>query len=289
MGSYWAVFKEAFWKWRSDKASRLAASLAYYTLMSLAPLAVIMVAIAGLALGEKAAEGQIARQIQGTIGPAGATVLQDILKKAHRPEAGIVASAVGLGILLISASAVFTELQDALNTIWEVPERPWRGIAAFVKERLMPFGMILGIGFLIFVSLLLSATVEAVTRYVGSALPIPAIVLHAVNFGVSFAVVTLLFAMIYDVLPDVRVPWSDVWTGAAVTSLLFTIGKTLIGVYLGSASVGSAYGAAGSLVVFLVWVYYSAQIFYFGAEFTRAYSNRRGSRAAAPKVFRGGA
>ncbi len=288
MSSYWAVLKEAFWKWRRDKASRLAASLAYYTLMSLAPLVVIMVAIAGLVLGEKAAEGQIAEQIQGTIGPAGATVLQSILKQAHRPETGIVAGAVGLGILLISASGVFTELQDALNTIWEVPERPWSGIVAFVKERLLPFGMILGIGFLIFVSLLLSAAVEAVTHYIGSRLPIPPIVLHVVNFAVSFAVVTLLFAMIYDVLPDVRIPWSDVWTGAASTSLLFTIGKTLIGIYLGSASVGSAYGAAGSLVVFLVWVYYSAQIFYFGAEFTRAYSNGKGSRVAAPKVFRGG-
>jgi membrane protein len=281
MVAFWALLKEAFWKWQDDQAGRLAASLAYYTLMSLAPLVVLAIAIAGLMFGQKAVEGQIVGQIKSLVGQSGAVVIQEIIRRAHQPRAGILAGTLGFLFLLVGASGVFSELKDALNMVWGVPQATGGGVRGFLKRRLLPFAMTVGVGFLLLISLVLNAVLDASVKYLNSLLPVAPWLLRMANFVLSFAVITLLFAIIYDILPDVKIPWSDVWIGAATTSLLFTMGKTLIGFYLGTASVGSAYGAAGSLIVFLVWLYYSSQILYFGAEFTRIYSQRRGSAARA--------
>ena len=285
MYSFWDLLKESFAKWRRDNASRLAASLSYYTLVSAAPLLVIIVAIAGAVLGQKAAQGEIATHLGGYIGPAGAMVIESLLRQAHQPRLGTIAGAASGAVILFGASGVLMELYGALNVVWDVPPREGGGVWGFVKERLLPFLLILGIGVLLLVAVLLSAAVEVVARFLSDVLPVPPIVLHVATFAVSFLVITLLFAMLYDLLPRRKVPWSDVWQGAAFTSLLFTIGKTLLAYYFGHSTVGSAYGAAGSVVVFVVWVYYSAQILLFGAEFTRIYSRRRGSRVA-DRTFR---
>lgn len=269
--------------WQEDKASRLAAALAYYTVFSLAPLLVIVIAIAGLVFGPEAARGQIDNQLQGLLGRDGAEAVQTMIASANKPTTGIVASIINIVILLFGASGVFAQLQDALNTVWEVAPKPGRGIGNVVRSRFLSFSMVLGIGFLLLVSLVLSAGLAAVGAYLSQLLPGLDFLWQLVNFGISFGVITLLFAMIYKILPDAKVAWGDVWIGAAITSLLFTIGKALIGLYLGNASVGSAYGAAGSLVVLLIWVYYSAQILFFGAEFTQVYATKYGSRIVPTK------
>lgn len=269
--------------WQEDKASRLAAALAYYTVFSLAPLLVIVIAIAGLVFGQDAAQNQIVGQLQGLMGKEGAAAVQTMIANANKPTTGIIASIINIVILLFGASGVFAQLQDAMNTVWEVAPKPNQGVLAMLRSRFLSFSMILGIGFLLLVSLALSAGLSGLSSYIGNLVPGLDFLLQLVNFAISFGVITLLFAMIYKILPDARIAWGDVWIGAAITALLFTIGKSLIGLYLGNASVGSAYGAAGSLVVLLLWVYYSAQILFFGAEFTQVYASKYGSRITPDK------
>jgi len=232
--------------------------------------------VAGLFFGGNA-EVQIFGQIRELIGEQGAKAIESMLRSARAEPLGVSGTLLTLIPLAFGLWGVFGELQDGLNTIWGVTPRPGRGVVAMLRERLLSFAMVVGIGFVLLVSLALSAWVVAVGTYFGGLLPAPAAALEALNFVTSFAVITALFAMTFKLLPDVQIAWRDVWLGAAVTSLLFTIGKFLIGLYLGKSSIASAYGAAGSLVIIVVWVYYSAQILLLGAEFTKVYVKRRGS------------
>ncbi|MCU0538191.1 MAG: YihY/virulence factor BrkB family protein, partial [Hydrococcus sp. Prado102] len=240
----WRLLQETFAEWNKDKASRLAAALSYYTIFSLAPLLIIAIAIAGFFFGEEAAKGEIIGQLQGLVGRDGAEVIQTAIENANRPENdGSIASLISLAILLFGASGVFAELQDALNTVWEVEPKPELGIGEFLRKRFLSFAMILGIGFLLLVSLIISAVLAGINHYTNSLLPGFDSLWQVVNFIVSFGVITLLFAMIYKFLPDVKITWGDVAIGSAITALLFVIGKYLIGLYLGNSSFSSTYGA----------------------------------------------
>jgi membrane protein len=262
--------------WYEDRAQRIGAALAYYTIFALAPGLVIVMALAGLMLGP-GAESQIIGQIRELIGEQGATAIEATVRSARNETLGATGTALALIPLVFGLWGVFGELQDGLNTIWGVTPKPGRRIRDILKERFWSFAMVVGIGFVLLVSLVLSAWLAAVGTYVGSLLPAPAAGLEALNFVISFVVITGSFALIFKLLPDVRIAWRDVWLGAAVTSLFFTVGKFLIGLYLGKSAVASAYGAAGSLVIIVVWVYYSAQILLLGAEFTKVWTKRRGS------------
>lgn len=276
----WRLLKDAYKEWNEDKVSRLAAALAYYTIFSVAPLLIIVIAVAGAVFGEDAVRGELVRQIQGLVGRDGAEFIQEAIRNTNRQGAGTgtIASLIGLGVLLFGASGVFTQLQDALNTIWEVTPRPSAGIRNVIRSRFLSFAMVLAIAFLLLVSLVVSAGLAAVNSYASQLLPGADGVWQLVNFAVSLGIVTLLFAMIFKFLPDAEIAWSDVWIGAFITALLFNIGKTLLGLYLGNSSFGSTYGAAGSLVVIVAWIYYAAQILFFGAEFTQVYARKYGSR-----------
>jgi len=273
----WELLTNTFSEWNEHKAPRLAAALAFYTMFTLAPLLIVVIAVAGLAFGEQAARGQIIGQIQGLVGAESAQVIQNFLEQVNAPKSNLVATIIGLGTLLLGEWWVFGELQDALNTIWEVAPKPGRSLLEVLKVRFISFAMMLAIGFLLLVSLVASAVLSAFGTLLVGLLPDFQMLLQALNFIISFVVITLLFAMIYKVVPDLTIAWGDVWIGAAVTALLYTIGKYLIGVYLGTSSTASAYGAAGSLVIILIWVYYSAQILFLGAEFTRVYAQKYGS------------
>lgn len=275
--SLWQLLRQSFWKWNEHNAPRLGAALAYYTVLSLAPLLVIVLAIAGIVFGKEAAQGQIRWEVQDLVGLDGANAIETMVQSARKPAAGILAALLGVVTLLIGASAVFGELRDALNTVWDVRRRESPGILGILKYRFFSFAMVLGIGFLLLVALVVSTLVTALSGFVGNFVPIPASVLLIGNLLISIAVIAMLFALIYKFVPDTRIEWRDVWVGAAATAVMFALGKFLIGLYLGKASVGSAYGAAGSLVIVLVWVYYSAQIFFFGAEFTHLYACTYGS------------
>jgi membrane protein len=275
----WKLTRDAAAAWMNAKPFRLAAALAYYTLFSLAPLLVVALGIAGLAFGEEAARGQIFGPLQSLLGPKSADAVQNAVAAASIKSSGVFATITGLGTLLLGASAVFGELQDALNTIWGAKPPANAGIWDVAKKRLISMSMVLVIGFLLLVSLALSAMLNAVGAYMSGILPVSAFVLEAVNFVVSFGVITILFAAIYKVLPDIDNSWSDVWIGAAATAALFTIGKSVIGLYIGQAALDSTYGAAASLVVVLVWIYDSSLILFFGAEFTYVYARSRGSQA----------
>lgn len=268
--------------WYRHNAPRLGASLAFYTILSLAPLSIVVIAVASLIFGRTAAEGQIVWQIRDLAGTEGAAVIRQMIEGARKPASGILATTFGLLTLFLGATAVVAELRDALNTIWEIPiqESHWRSsLVRILKERVLSFVMVLGVGFLLLVSLIVNAWLAAVGAFFGGFLPMPELVLKGLTSSVSFVVIAGLFAVIYKVMPDVDLRWRDVAAGAALTSLLFSLGKLLIGLYLGKTSLGSTYGAAGSLVVLLVWVYYSAQIFLFGGEFTQVFA-RRYSRSA---------
>ncbi len=275
----WALLKETYSEWDRHNAPKLGAGLAYYTLLALAPLLIVVITVIGLGLGQKAAEGQIVNEIRDLVGQQGAETIQTIIANSYQPKTGLLASFLGLLTLFLGASGVFTELHDALNIIWDVEAPRRSSVWNLVRARIVAFGMLLAIGFLLLVSLVVSAGVAAMGKYMGALLPVPEWALQVVNVVFSLVVITVLFAAIYRFLPDERVAWKDVAVGAASTALLFTIGKTLIGIYLGKASVASAYGAAGSLVVVLVWIYYSAQIFLFGAEFTHVYAKHRKLKA----------
>jgi membrane protein len=279
-----AVFQETVSEWSNDNAPRLGASLAFYTLLSLAPLLVIVVAVAALVYGQEAARGQLVREVQGLVGIDGAQAIQGLVQGAYKPGTGIVATALGMLTLFLGASSVMVELRAALNTIWRAPAANGRSrfacLLGIVRARCYSFALILGIGFLLLVTLVLNAWIAAMGSVLGPSLPTAEPVLELATFGVSFFVFALLFATTYKMLPDVHLKWTDVAIGACVTSLFFTIGRQLIALYLGKASFRSVYGAAGSLVIVLVWVYYSAQLFFLGAEFTKVYTKMFGSESA---------
>jgi membrane protein len=272
------LLKLSFSRWNQHKAPKLGAALAYYTVLSLAPLMVLTVAIAGFFLGAAAVRGDLEYQLRALMGPESASAIQTVVKTTYRPGEGIGSTVLGIVALLFGASGAFTELRDSLNLIWDAPQRAGAGILNEVRSRFFSFAMVLAIGFLLLVSLSISAALAAVGKFFGELLPMPAFILEIFNFSFSFVSITFLFALIFKYVPDVRLEWRDVWIGAAMTSLLFSLGKSLIGFYLGKAAVGSAYGAASSLVVVLVWVYYSAQIFWYGAEFTQVYATSHGSQ-----------
>jgi len=276
-----ALLGESFSEWSRHNGARLGASLAFYTLLSLAPLLLVVVSVAGLVFGAKAAESQVVWQIQGLVGHEAANGIQAILEGTRHTTHGIIATAIGLLTLLFGASGVLIELRDALNTIWEIPKAQTSGLRTIMqmaRERLFSFALVLAIGFLLLVSLMVNAAIAALGAVSAHSLPIPEVFLDLLNAVLSFVVITALFAAIYKVVPDTTIQWRDVSMGAAVTSLLFTSGKLLIGLYLGKASFASTYGAAASVVVLIVWVYYSAQIFFLGAEFTKIFANRYGSQ-----------
>lgn len=277
------LLKETFQEWQEDKASRLAAALAYYTAFSIAPLFVIAIAIAALVFGEQAAQGKIVGQLQGLVGLDAAQGIDALIKSSQKRTEGTIATLISVALLFFGASNIFTQLQDSLNTIWEVAPKPGRGIKGILKDRILSFGMVLGIGFLLLVSLILSTVLAALGKYLGDMMPGLQFLWSILNFFLSFGVISVLFALMFKFLPDVKITWGDVGIGAIITALLFTIGKTLISLYLSNSGVGSTYGAAGSLVVLLLWVNYSAQILLFGAEFTQVYANKYGSQIVPTK------
>ena len=256
----------------------MGAALAYYAIFSIGPLLLVVIAIVGLVLGPQAAQGQIMGAISGQVGSSSASVIQDAIKNAGKPAAGIIAGIIGLVTLLLAASGIFGQLQDALNTIWKVEPKK-TGILQTIADKFLLFLMILGCAVLLLASFVASSSLAVVGRFVGSNIPGGPILWQGVNLLVSMGVTTLLFALIYKVLPATKIEWKDVWVGAALTAVLFIIGQLLLSFYLGFTNVGSPYGVAGSLVVLLVWIYYSAQIFFFGAEFTYAYAKNQGSQS----------
>jgi membrane protein len=260
-------------QWIEDQPFQLASSLSYYTLFSLAPLLIIVIAIAGLAFGRAAAEQQIVGNIQGMIGQRSAQAVQEMIRNAgSQPGTGIVSAVIGVITLMLGAGGVVGQLQTSLNTIWGVEPKPGQGVWGFVRRRFISLAMVLGIGFLLLVSLVISAVVTSVAQFVGTSVALA----YSFDLLISFVLITALFAMIYKFLPDVRIEWRDVWIGAALTSVLFTVGKFLIGLYLGHSGATSTYGAAGSVIMILLWVYYSSLILFLGAEFTQVYATQYG-------------
>jgi membrane protein len=279
--SIFSLLKDTFTEWREDKASRLGAALAYYAIFAVGPLLVVAIAVAGFVFGEDAAEGQIVNSIQGVVGEDGAQVIEGMVESASSPGAGIIASVIGIAMLLLAASGIFGQLQDALNTVWDAEPKEGGGIIGMLKSRLPHFLMLGLVGLLLLASLIVNAALSIIAGNFAELLPGGAIIWQIIAFAISMGILTLLFAVIYKTLPATDIAWKDVWVGAAITALLFTLGQIALSFYLGFSDVGSAYGAAGSLVLVLVWIYYSAQIFFFGAEFTQVYARNRGSRAHA--------
>jgi membrane protein len=274
----WQVLKETGTAWDEDNVTRLAAALAYYTLLSIAPLIILAVAVTGLVFGQDAARQHIAGELSSVVGAGAATAIESIAENAKTPGSGVLGIAVGIVVLLFGASGVFGELQSALNTVWDVAPKPGRGIWGIIKDRFFSFTLVVGVAFMLLVSLVVSAALTWVGKVFEQTLPGGAVVWQVLNFCISLGVVTALFALMFKTLPDVHIKWRDVWVGAAVTAALFTLGKFLLGIYLGSAGVSSAYGAAGSIIALVIWVYYSSQVMLVGAEFTEVYARRFGSR-----------
>ena len=270
------LLKETSDAWMEDNALRLSAALAYYSIFSIAPLLVISISIAGLVLGEDAVRGQLTEQLQGTIGRQAAEAVQTMVQSASKRSDGWLGASVGFATLMLGASGVFGQLKDALNTIWEVKARGGAGVGGFLRARLLNFGMVLVIGFLLLTSLLLTTAFAALSGYFEKLVGVPVFFGVLVGLGVSILLDTVLFAFIFKVLPDAQIEWRHVWTGAAVTALLFELGKFGLGIYLGRESTASSFGAAGSVVLLLLWVYYASAILMFGAEFTRAYARATG-------------
>ncbi|HYN00017.1 MAG TPA: YihY/virulence factor BrkB family protein [Aestuariivirgaceae bacterium] len=280
----WELAKASVLAWNNDYAPSMGAAIAYYTLFSIAPLLIIVTAIAGFFFGEEAAQGEIFGQIRGLLGEEGALAIQGLVKSASEPAEGFLALLIGIVAMVIGATAVFGELQSAMDRIWRAPAAQQSGgIMGLFRARLFAFGMVLGVAFLLLVSLVVSAGISALGALWSAVFGGWELVLQIVNIVVSLIIFTGVFAMIYRFLPRISVSWRDVWTGAAITSVLFVIGKFLIGLYIGSSGVVSGFGAAGALAALLIWVYYSAQIFLLGAEFTWAHAHKYGSRAADAK------
>lgn len=273
------LFKTTFQEWNEDEVPRLAAALAYYTAFAIAPLLIVVIAIVGLVYGEQAVEGEIVRQIQSEVGQDAAAVVQDLIENAYQGGGGIISTIISIGALLLGALGVFDQLQAALNKIWDAAPDTTSGWWLIVRRKLISFGMLLVIGFLLLVSLLAGAFIATLNVYVENLLPSVQIVGFVVNTVVSFGITTALFALIFRMLPDTDIEWNEVWVGATITTLLFAMGRMVLGLYLANSSVSSVYGAAGSFVVILLWVYYSAQIILFGAEFTQVYARRKRKKA----------
>jgi membrane protein len=277
---YFGLLKQTISEFGNDKAPRLGAALAYYTIFSLAPLLLIVIAISGLAFGHDAAQNKIFEQLRGVLGPAAAASVQDMVANAAKPKSGTVATIIGIVTLIFGASGVFGQLKDALNTIWDVEPKAGGGMMILVKDRFLSFAMVLGVGFLLLVSLVIDTAITAIGTYAGDHLPGGDVLWHAAELVFSLCVITVLMGMIFRLLPDLKIEWRDVWLGAAITSFLFVLGKFALGIYFAKSAVGSSFGAAGSLVIILLWVYYSAQIVLFGAEFTQVYARTHESLKA---------
>ncbi len=280
----WTLTKTSVTAWLDDFAPSMGAAISYYTLFSLAPMLIISIAVAGFFFGADAARGEIFGQLRGLLGEEGAAAIQGLLKSANEPAEGVIATLIGLVMLVVGATTVFAELQSDLDRIWRSPAVKIGGVWFLIRTRLLSFGMVLGMGFLILVSLIMSAMVAALGKWWGGYFGGWETLLQVVNFVVSFALITVSFAAIYKFMPRVQIAWRDVWIGAFVTALLFSIGKFLIGLYIGKSGVASSFGAAGSFVVVMLWVYFSAQIFLLGAEFTWVYAHQHGSRAKHSEV-----
>lgn len=279
---WWDMSKATVQGWIDDRAASMGAALSYYTFFSMAPLLLIVISVAGLLLGREAAQGHLMDELVGLFGQQAAASIQAMVASASEPSESWWGTLLGLGAMLVGATTVFAELQGALDRIWEVPDRPaGSGLWGLLRARVLSFGLILGLAFLLMVSLVVGAVVTAMGRWWSSALGPWEWIAQGLNFGVGFLLTSTIFAMIYKLMPRAQVQWKDVWVGSVVTSLLFSVGKFLIGLYLGATGIASAYGAAGSIVVVLVWVYYSAQVFLMGAEFTWVYAQARGSRSGA--------
>ena len=285
-GNALSLLKQTFEEWLQDKAPQLGAALAYYTVFSLAPLILVLLSIVGVIFREDPAGAwtKITQQMSYFLDPSALEVVQSIAQKASQPGKSTIATIIGIALALFGASGVFGQLQDALNTIWGVKAKPGHGIWGFLRDRFLSFAMVGGICFLLLVSLAIEALLKGFSHYVQSILPGGMVIALAVYVVFDFTVVVLLFAMIFKFLPDVKIQWRDVWIGAVLTTILFGIGKWLLGFYLGSGAAGSAYGAASSLITLLLWVYYSSQILLFGAEFTQVYAARAG-RAFKPSEY----
>ena len=276
---WWRMIKMSFAAWVDDYAPSMGAALAYYTVFSLAPLLVIVISVAGLIFGPDAVRGAIFSEINGLMGADAAIAIQDLLTSVSKPSTGIIGSILGVIVLLIGATSVFGELQDALDRIWRAPARVRSsGLLTLLRTRILSFGMILGIAFLLMVSLVTGAAIAALGKWWGVWFAGWELVAQIIDAGVGFLMTTAVFALIYKLMPRVKVGWIDVWVGAAVTALLFTVGRLLISLYIGKSGVASGFGAAGSVAVIFVWVYYSAQVFLIGAEFTWVYAQSLGSR-----------
>jgi membrane protein len=272
------LFRETFKEWQEDNASRIAAALAYYAVFSISPLLVIAIAIAGTFFGQQTAQNQITQQLTALVGKDGVQPVLMALDNINQPEIKGVASLISVGVLLLGASGFFAQLQDALNTVWKVKPQPGQGIWIFVRKRVSSFLMVLAIGFLLILSLILSAVVATLSKYRVDYLPGSAILWENLDFIVSLGLMTFIFSLMFKYVPDAKIAWKDVFVGSVITAVLFLFGKFLLGVYLSKGSLGSAYGAAGSLIVLLAWIYYSAQIILFGAEFTQVYTRIYGSK-----------
>lgn len=276
--SLWETLQQTQKAWSKHNATRLAAALAYYTVLSVAPLLVLAISVVGLVFGEDAARGRVAGELASVVGPQAGEGIQTVIQHANSPSGGTVGSIVSILVLFFGASGVFGELQSSLNALWEVAPKPGRGILGVIRQRFFSFTMVLGVAFLLLVSLLLSAALSAAGKFFEGSLPGGEALWHIVNFLISFGLITGLFALLFKIVPDVKVRWRDVWMGAVFTALLFTIGKFGLGLYLGRASVASPYGAAGSVIVLVIWVYYAAEILFMGAEFTQVYARRHGAK-----------
>ncbi|NLF65509.1 MAG: YihY/virulence factor BrkB family protein [Chloroflexi bacterium] len=281
-GDVVTLVKETVRQFGEDKATRLAAALAFAAVFSIPPLILLVLLVLGRLLGAQFTEEQIEAhlldQFAGLLGPQSSDVLASVIENASRPGGGLIAGTIGLVALAIGASGFFAQLQDALNTIWEVQPAPGRGILGTIKDRLFSFSLVAGLGMLLLLSLIVSTALSALNAYIAGLLPDTRILVQILNQAISLVVIIVLFAAVYKIIPDVQIAWRDVWIGAIVTGILFTIGKWAIGLYIGQSSTASDYGAAGSLAVFLIWIYYSALIFFLGAEFTQVYANRFGTR-----------
>lgn len=282
----WSLLRETFSAWDQHEAPRVGAALAFYSILSLAPLVILVMAVAAILFGQSSAQTHLLREVESMIGRQGAESVKMMIEQARQPASGAFASIAGIVTLLVGASGVFAELRSALNKIWVVTPRSANGYWGMVRQHFFSFGMVLAVGFLLLISLAVSAALAGLGKFFDGFLPLPEVALSALNFTLSLTGTAVLFALIFKYVPETKISWREIWPGATATSLLFTIGKSLIGLYLGKAAVGSAYGAAGSLVVVIVWVYYSAMIFLFGAEFTRVLGSRSQTSGATGAIVR---
>ena len=274
----WGFLAEIYREWAQDRAVTLGAALAFYTTFSMAPLLIIVIAVFGMILGETTVQEEIVRRVNDLVGPQGAHAVTMMIRGAYRPGAGLPATIIGLTVIVIGSTSAFVMLQQALNLMWGARVNRKSSVWHFVRERLLSFVMIMVIGIFLVLSFILSIVLSFVTGFFQNLLPVPPFLIQASDFCLSLGLITILFAVVYKILPEVKIAWADVWVGAAITAILFTLGKFLFAMYLSHSSIRSAYGAASSLAVFLMWVYYSAQVFFIGAEATQVYANRYGSR-----------